>query len=51
MLLHGMEDFMLSIYSLMQFVLALGNRPKGEKTAYLVTITWVFLASSLLHIC
>jgi len=35
----------------LQFVLALGNRPKGEKAAYLVTITVYALLSLYLIVC
>ena len=31
------------VFLVLQFVLALGNRPKGERTAYTVTLWYVFV--------
>ena len=47
--IHWVNEGLMMIYLVflvLQFVLALGNRPKGEKTAYTITL-WVYAILSL----
>lgn len=50
--IHWFNQAMMWIYLVflvLQFVLALGNRPKGERMAYTVTLWYVFCGLGVLH--